>query len=146
MKTYLLGTLLLLTSLTYAGRFSYFENVYPEFCPDKFIDYKNDAVFCRASNPQVVINAKVGPAITKDEYSKITFSTYSATDANIVPDDSSNTVYYFTRWLVDATGKKVGVMTIEGWTNSEMEDGARFDIRYNLKGEVVKASSHPLRK
>lgn len=140
-KKLLIVLLALGTCSAYAQGFSYFEDVTEEFCADKKIDYRNDSVYCKASNSQVVIKAKVGATVTAAEYKKLGFYTFEAVEAGMVPDDSSHTAYFYTRWLLDGTGKKVGIITIEGWTNSEMETAARFDVRYNLKGEVVMASA-----
>ncbi len=142
MKAVLIGISLLATSAVYAQGLSYFfENVSEEFCPNKEIDYDNDSVTCDASDSGMVSAAKVGKELTYSESQGLGFYTFGAVDAGMVPDDGSHTAYYYKRWLVDSSGRKVGVLTIEGWTNSDLEDAAKFKVRYNLKGEVVQASA-----
>lgn len=120
-----------------ANRSSYFDDVDSSFCKDIEIDYKRDIATCVASDADEVKKAKVGKALTAAEIRGLKFPTVNAVDVGIVPDDSSDTVYFFRRWLVNAKGYRVGVITFEGWHNTEMELAARFDIRYNLKGEPV---------
>ncbi len=124
---------------------STFEDIPTEFCADKNIDYKKDVLYCKASNSAAVIKAKIGKELTTVELKSLKFSTHNATELEIVADADSSTVFFYTRWLLDLNGKKVGVITIEGWTNSEMETSARFNVRYNLKGEIVMATTQPIR-
>ena len=141
----LIAIFVILTSLnTFARSYSTFSDIREEACPDMYLDYREDVAYCKAENAKLVINAKVGAQLTKAEVLALKFSTWGAVDAGIVPDDSSSTAYFYTRWLVDMAGKKVGVITIEGWFNTEMEDSSRFYIRYNLKGQTVKFSAEPM--
>ncbi|MFS4457850.1 hypothetical protein [Bdellovibrio sp. HCB2-146] len=143
-SVFLVTALLLSVSSANAARFSYFEDVNPEFCPSATIDYKNDAVFCKSSDTATVLNAKVGSALSEAELKNLNPTLWSVSDANIVPDDSSSTIYWYVRWLVNDQGTKVGILTIEGWANSEMRSRAQFKTRYNLKGQAVVVVSKDL--
>lgn len=133
--------LVLFSATAIARTYSSFDHVDPAFCPDIKIDFKKDIAYCKALNAAEVMNAKVGSHLTATELRQLGFHTYGAVDAGIVPDADSNTAYFYTRWLLDSTGKHVGVLTIEGWYNTEMEASARYDVRYNLTGETVMASA-----
>jgi hypothetical protein len=141
MKLLILTSVLLGSIMASAKPYSTFENVREEFCQNRNIDYKKDILYCEASNSQAVVGAKVGNKLTDAELKSLKFNLYGAVDAGIVPDADSNTAYFFVRWLLSPTGAKVGVITFEGWYNTEMESSARFDVRYNLKGQTVMAST-----
>lgn len=138
MKSLLSLVAVLFSTAVLAGPYSALEGVPAELCPDIKIDYKNDIGTCKASNAKVVLAAKTGAKITTEEYRKIKFEVYGPIELGIIPDADSNSAYFYTNWLVDTAGKKVGIKTISGWYNSEMEASGRVDVRYNLKGEIVK--------
>lgn len=137
MKNVILVALSVLVALPALARYSRFEGIREVFCPTPSIDYDKDVLTCGVSNADVVISARVGKALTADESKNLGFFIYGAVDLGIVPDADSDTAYFYTRWLLNPRGEKVGVLTIEGWTNSEMEDSAQFRVRYDLQGEVV---------
>ncbi len=141
MKSLLIA--LLLTSAS-ALAVSILNEVSNETCPGKNVDERNEIVYCKASSSRIVGMAKVGNNLTNAELTSLGIYRFSAADASIVPDADSRTIYFYTRWLVDAAGKIVGIITLEGWTNQEMQSSARFDMRYNLKGELVSISLKPL--
>ncbi len=115
-----------------------------KFCVEKELSADEETIYCKASNAKAVGAAKAGTELTDSEYKKLGFHTAAAVDVGLVPDADSNTAYFYTRWLLNDDGDKVGVLTIEGWYNEEMEDSARFYTRYNLKGETVSIQSKPL--
>lgn len=137
MKTILSLAALLLASAAIASPYSALEGVPEELCPEIKIDYKKDIGTCKASNAKVVLAAKTGAKITTEEYKKLKFEVYGPIELGIIPDADSNSAYFYTNWLVDTAGKKVGIKTISGWYNTEMEASGRVDTRYNLKGEIV---------
>lgn len=122
-----------------------FQDVSEEACPDRTFDKTNEILYCKAENSKEVLSAKIGGQFKSADLKKLGFFTYSAVDIGLVPDADSSTAYFYTRWLVNSAGKKVGVVTIEGWHNSEMESSARFDTTYNLKGQVVSIQILPIR-
>lgn len=146
MKTrFIFSTLLSLASLSTFAATSPFDSISEKLCKDPKFDYKNDTVSCTADNAVEVEDARIGAKLTKKELSNLKFSLYDAVTAGFVVDADSNTAYFYTRWLLNDEGKKVGVITMEGWYNSEMESSARFDLRYNLKGEMVFGSTTSIR-
>lgn len=136
MKITLVVALIFASSLSLA-RYNPFEGVDSELCPDMKVTGRDSFAICQAENKNVVLSAKTGANLTASESRVLKFNTYGAVDLGLVPDDSSDTAYFYSRWLVTPMGQKVGVMTIEGWTNSEMESSAKFTVRYNLKGQIV---------
>lgn len=146
MKT-TLALLLLITSFTAFARNTIaisIDDTVEGFCPDYKMDTKNDIAYCKASNAKEVIKAKVGAALTDQELKALGFEIRGAIDVHLVPDADSDIAYFYTRWLVNSAGKKVGIITIEGWFNTEMDASERFDVRYNLKGQAVMVSSHDM--
>jgi hypothetical protein len=142
----LIMSLLLATLVSTAqARNSRVANATSKFCPGPRYVEPTDTIFCRSENSQLVKEARVGGAISSEDLRKLKVTLVPAVEAGFVPDADSDTVYFFTRWLVNAQGGKVGIITFEGWVNSEMGQSARFDIRYNLKGQVVSASEKPLK-
>ncbi len=143
----LLGTLLgLLLISGYVFADGRFDGVLDEACPEKVEDKHNDILYCAADMSKDVLAAKVGSSLNRQGLKELGFSTYSAVDIGLVPDADSSTAYYYIRWLVNAKKQKVGILTIEGWHNSEMDSSARFDTRYNLKGQVVSIEIKPISK
>ena len=122
-----------------------FEVIDEKLCRNAEFDNKEDTVTCKAANAETVMTARVGKKLTKKELNDLKFDVYDAVTAGFVVDADSNTAYFFVRWLVDEEGEKVGVITYEGWYNDEMGVSARFDLRYNLKGQLVFASTAEMR-
>lgn len=135
----------LVSSVGHAYRSSRMEGLSSELCKSIKIDYRQDVATCEADSARTVLRAKVGAQLTQAELQGLGFSTYGAVDLGLVPDADSNTAYFFTRWLINSKRERVGVITVEGWYNTEMEASAKFTVRYNLKGEVVKVSEKSLR-
>ncbi len=108
-----------------------FDGVPEEFCKEKKI-VSSSVVHCKAANSEAVLAAKKGGDIIS-----VPFNTYGAIDLGVIVDADSNNAYFYSKWLVDANGKKVGVLTINGYYNTEMEVAGRVDVRYNMKGEIV---------
>ncbi len=121
------------------------EGLSEEACPQRKVVDRESTIYCKSINAAQVKTAKVGAKVTTEEYNKLGFYTGAAVDLGIVVDADSNTVYFHTRWLLDSKNKKIGIITMEGWVNSEMQSSARFDIRYNLKGQIVMATEKELR-
>ncbi len=128
MKTIIAVTLLMSSLSAFAH---VFEGVSEEFCKDMQI-VSDSVVHCTAANSQTVLAAKKGGDILA-----VPFNTYGAIDLGVIADADSNNAYFYSKWLVDASGKKVGVLTINGYYNSEMDVAGRVDVRYNMKGEIV---------
>ena len=128
MKTIIAATILMSSLSAFAH---VFDGVSEEFCRDKKI-VSSSLVHCEGADAQTVLGAKKAG----DVYS-VPFDTYGAIDLGVIPDADSNNAYYFSKWLVDASGKKVGVLTINGYYNSEMRTTGRVDVRYNMKGEII---------
>ena len=137
MKKYLLITAMVFGTSAFADLSYSFDVLSESFCPEKEISKDAETISCKASNAKAVKEAKIGDELTSKDYKRLGFTNSYAVDIGLVPDADSNTAYFYTRWLLNEDGKKVGVITIEGWFNEEMEDSARFYIRYNLKGEAV---------
>lgn len=137
MKKYLLITAMVFSGSVFADMSYSFNVISDKFCPEKELSKDAETISCKASNAKAVKAAKVGDELTSKDYKQLGFSNAYAVDIGLVPDADSNTAYFYTRWLLNEDGKKVGVITIEGWFNEEMEDSSRFYIRYNLKGEAV---------
>ena len=128
----------LLFSAFSAFAYSPFEDVTDEVCKRMKVDLKNDTAICwGAKDVKTVLGAKVGNNLTAAEGTALGFYTLGPIDIGIVPDADTNGIFSYTRWLVDASGKKVGILDINGWENYEMESRGRVDARYNLKGEIV---------
>lgn len=122
-----------------------FDGVPEEVCPELKVDRRSDIAYCKAENAKVVLAAKTGEKLTaKDERNK-GFYFYDVVELGIMPDADTSSVYFFSYWLVDKNGKKVGYKTINGYTNSEMEVSGRVDVRFNLKGQVVSMELRPIR-
>lgn len=145
----LLNTILLIAlslseaALAYQSPFSVLSE---EQCPSPHYSASEESVTCRSQPSSLpVLNARSGQPIRPHEMRQLKFSLQSAVDLGLVPDPDSDTVYFYTRWLVDSQGLKVGVLSIEGWVNREMGRSARFDVRYNLKGDIVKITIKSLR-
>jgi hypothetical protein len=133
--------------------FSSIGNAYPksrlegldsDFCKNMKIDYRKDIATCEAQSAAKVLRAKVGAHLTAEEIKGLGFYLSNAVDLGLVPDADSNTAYFYVRWLLNSKRERVGVTTIEGWYNTEMESAARFDVRYNLLGEAVKVVERPM--
>lgn len=133
----LIATFLALSNFAYAYSNSYIEQVSEDFCPTAKYDQKNNRVVCESSNAESVLNAKVEAQLSESELKNLAPFGASVIDMGIVPDDSSDIIFNYTRWLVDSENRKVGYIEYQGWKNSEMESSARFDLRFNLKGELV---------
>lgn len=114
------------------------DGVPEDVCKGIRINYEKDTAICTgASNIKVVLSAKPGKNLTSAEHAALGWYTYGSIDMGVVVDADTNQIFSYTRWLLDGSGKKVGVLSIDGWENYEMEDSGRTDARYNMKGEIV---------
>ncbi len=53
-------------------------------------------------------------------------------------DDSTDSIYSYRRALLDKTaGKRIGVVAIDGYANSESEIRIKITTRFNAKGKIV---------
>jgi hypothetical protein len=120
------------------------ESLASDFCKNMKIDYRKDVANCDAQSSAKVLRAKTGAQLTSEEIRGLGFDLSSAIDLGLVPDPDSDTAYFFVRWLLNSKRERVGVLTIEGWYNTEMESAARFDVRYNLLGEAVRVTERPM--
>lgn len=138
----------LLVSIFSSTGFSYprsrLESLAPEVCKNMKIDYRKDAATCEAQSSTKVLRAKAGAQLTLEEIKGLGFYVFDAISLGLVPDGDSNTAFFYVRWLLNSKFERVGVLTIEGWYNEEMESSARFDVRYNLKGEAVRVTERQL--
>lgn len=139
MKSILAVSLLMSSLAAFAWpESSALDDVREDICSAIKIDYKTDTAICTgAKNVREVLVAKVGDKLTPAEYKALGFYTYGAIDIGVVPDADTNAIFSYTRWLVNAAGKKVGVLSIDGWENYQMESRGRVDSKYNMKGEIV---------
>jgi len=135
---------LVFTSIGNAYPKSRLEGLASDFCKNMKIDYRKDIATCEAQSAAKVLRAKVGAQLTADEIKGLGFYLSNAVDLGLVPDADSNTAFFYVRWLLNSKSEHVGVLTIEGWYNAEMESSARFDVRYNLKGEAVRVTERPM--
>lgn len=135
MKKLFFILILSITSTAFAD--SYVAFISNEYCPGKTYHSKTSTVYCKVTNANAVKTANVGAKVTPQEYGALKLALQNVIDLGIVPDADSSIAYSYDRWLVDSSGKKVGIITIQGWTNNEMNNRARFDIRFSLKGDVV---------
>ena len=117
-----------------------FNGVPDEQCPERTI-VSDSVIVCKSANTKIVLAAKKAGDVSAAEYAKLGFYTYDAVDLGVIVDADTSGAYFYTKWLVDAGGKKVGVLTINGYHNSEMEVSGRVDVRYNLKGQIVSMES-----
>lgn len=115
-----------------------------DICKNMKIDYRKDVATCEAQSAAAVLRARVGAQLTPSEIQRLGFSVFDAISLGLVPDGDSDTAYFYVRWLLNSKRDRVGVLTIEGWYNAEMEASARFDVRYNLLGEAVKVTERPM--
>lgn len=117
-----------------------FEGLDEKICPEAKEYLKNyESVVCKAANSKDVLAAKVGKALTRKDLKDLGLHLHDVITLGVVPDADSNSLYFYSRWLLNKDGEKVGVITYEGWNNEEMESSAQFIFRYNLKGELVSA-------
>ena len=135
MKSFIVLTLLVSAFSAFA--YSPLEDVTEDICKKMKLVNNETGICWGAKDVKTVLGAKVGNNLTTAEYSAIGFYTLGPIEMNIVPDADTNHIFSYTRWLVDASGKKVGILDINGWENYEMDARGRVDARYNLKGEVV---------
>lgn len=117
------------------------ENVDPEYCPDFKVTtvMGSEYLVCGDRATSDIFAAKadrntIGPKRFRKETGNIYLS---AIDIGVWPDDSSTSIYRFGHNLITSSGAKVGYITIEGFTNSEMEARVQVTTRYNTKGEVA---------
>jgi len=149
MKIRLRALVLPLLVLTFSSiGFSYprsrLESLAPEVCKNIKIDYRKDVATCEAQSSTKVLTAKAGAQLTPEEIKGLGFYLFDAISLGLVPDADSNTAYFYVRWLLNSKRERVGVLTIEGWSNTEMETSARFDVRYNLIGEAVRVTERQM--
>lgn len=138
MKTIIALSLLMSSLSAFAWpQTSRLDDLREDMCIDADIDHQKEIAICKASNAKAVLAAKVGGKITEASYLALGFHTYGSIDLGVIADADTNGIFSYHRWLVDAAGKKVGVLHIDGWENYEMVDSGRTDTRYNLKGEIV---------
>ena len=135
---------LVVSSVGYSYPKSRLEALAPEFCKNMKIDYNKDVATCEAQSSAKVLRAKAGAQLTPEEVKGLGFHLLGAVDLGLVPDADSNTAYFYVRWLLNSKRERVGVLTIEGWYNTEMETSARFDVRYNLIGEAVRVTERQM--
>lgn len=135
---------LMFSSIGYSYPQSRLEGLASDFCKNMKIDYRKDVATCEAQSAAKVQRAKVGAQLTPEEIRGLGFNLYGAVDLGLVPDADSNTAYFYVRWLLNSKRERVGVLTIEGWYNTEMETSARFDVRYNLIGEAVRVTERQM--
>ena len=130
---YLFGLLALVSLNALADDF---HDVSEELCPEIKVDRMKKMATCKATNANQVLLGNVGDSVKGPLPSG--FNLYNAIEIGIIPDDSSSDIYFYTRWLLDKSRKKkIGVLTINGWQNSEWRASGRVDVRYNMKGEIV---------
>lgn len=139
MKTFIAVSFLMSSLSAFAWQETHvFEGVTEEYCKDKKI-VSSSVIQCTAANSQTVLAAKKGRDILS-----VPFNTFGAIDLGVIADADSNNAYFYSKWLVDDSGKKVGVLTINGYYNTEMEVTGRVDVRYNMKGEIVSLEHKPI--
>lgn len=140
-----IGLVLAFFSLNVFSYYSQFDGVPEEICPE-LKEGKYDIAFCKADNSKAVLAAKTGNKLTDVDSRNKNFYFHDVVELGIMPDADTSTVYFFSFWLLDGNGKKVGYKTVNGYTNSEMEVSGRVDVRYNLKGEAVSIELLPIRR
>ncbi len=83
-------------------------------------------------------NLKNSPQILSDNLKDIVF------DYRLLPDDSTDLIYFYVKNLRSKSGSKIGYAVIRGIVNSEMSIKLQVFERYNLKGEVITVSVREL--
>ena len=111
----------------------------PEFkksCSGLRMIADNDQVTCWGeSGAREIMRAKVGENIT---YPTPKMDVWDAIQLGVLPDDSTSPMYSYRRTLLDnTTGKKIGVIYIDAYQNSEMEVRVKITSRLNNRGRLV---------
>lgn len=139
MKTIFAVTLLAVTTVA-SAQYDPFRNVRDDMCLGIKKNLKTETAVCQgAKNIQEVMSAKVGKNLTaaESDFRALGFYVYGPVDIGVVDDSGTSGIFSHQRWLLNAAGKRVGVLSIDGWHNYSMEARGRVDTRYNLKGEIV---------
>jgi hypothetical protein len=95
-----------------------------------------DQVVCWGTDgAREIMRAKVGDKISTPTTD---MDIWDAIQLGVLPDDSTSVMYSYQRALINGTtGKKIGVMYIDGYQNSEMEVRVKITTRLNNKGRLV---------
>ncbi len=133
----ILASALLFSALSAIAGSSVLESVPDEVCKNIKIDYNKEIATCTAKDSKRILAAKVGATLTSEEYAMLDFSPLGPIELGVIPDADTSSIYSYTKYLNDKNGATVGILTIDGYVNSEIEMKGRVDTRYNLKGEVV---------
>jgi hypothetical protein len=136
MKFFVLGAFLI-SSLSALASSSVLDSVSEKVCRNKKIDYQNDIATCSAKDAKSILAGKVSVSLDDEEVAMLDFIPMGPIELGIIPDADTSVIYSYIRYLTDQKGAAVGILTIDGYTNSEMGIRGRVDTRYNFRGEVV---------
>ncbi len=136
MKTILAFTILL-SSLSALASSSVLDSVSNKVCRNKKIDYIKEIATCSVKDAKAILAAKVGMSLDSEEIAMLDFVPMGPIELGIIPDADTSVIYSYVRYVTDENGGTVGILTIDGYTNSEMGIKGRVDTRYNFMGEVV---------
>lgn len=127
----------LMTSFSVFAYSSPLDNVRDGVCKNIKIDYAKEIATCSARDAKSIIAGKVGVSLNDDELAMLDFAPMGPIELGIIPDADTNVIYSYVRYLTDKDGRALGILTIDGYANSEMGIMGRVDTRYNFRGEVV---------
>ena len=129
----LIAVSLLLSSVPALARGGFFTSsaVFDLDCQDLAVFDGDNQFECRSDEDLAVVKrAVVGPYLASN--SRIRPEWDGAVEFGILPDDSTNLDYSYTRKLLDRTTRKlVGYTVIEMYDNSEMGLTVRLNLRFN---------------
>jgi hypothetical protein len=89
-----------------------------------------------------VMQARAGERLSKSESARTPAVSRAKTaqELHLISDADFRLNFIYTRWLMDVSGKRVGIVLFEGWENTETNSQILFTSRYNMRGELVSVS------
>lgn len=133
----ILASLLLISAVSVLASSSVLDSVSLKVCRNKKIDYRKEIATCTAKDAKSIIAGKVGMPLDNEELAMLDFVPMGPIELGIIPDADTSVIYSYVRYVTDENGGTVGILSIDGYTNSEMDIKGRVDTRYNFRGEVV---------